>query len=291
MATAATLTSTPVPHHEARTSPEPNSYIPRGDVQSTLTFYSPPSDGSAPFNYVETPPPGLPQRNYGAATHPITLHDARGKETSFSTDTHGFALLSVPSSAETSFTDDAAIAERYYPEVESLLKRHLGASRVFTFDHTIRRAKPGAPRAPVNRVHIDQTPKAAYERVRRHMGPEADELAKGRVRIVNVWRPLNGAVVTNPLGVAASDSVPDEAVVPVQHRYPDRVGETAGIQNVGEQEWWYWSGMGDGERILLQCFDSVSGKRTAHTAFEDPRTKGEGWKGRESIEVRCLVFG
>ncbi|KAF4554458.1 Aspirochlorine biosynthesis protein N-like protein 1 [Elsinoe fawcettii] len=293
MATAATLSSSTGSNafREARSSPEPNSYVPRGDVSTTLTFYAPPEDGSVPFNYVETPPPGRPQRNYGSTTQPMTIHDARGQESRFSTDTHGFALHTVPPSAETSFTDDASIEKNYYPEVTSLLKERLSAHRVVIFDHTIRRAAADAKRGPVNRVHVDQTPKAAAERVRRHLGDDAEELLKGRYRIINVWRPLNGPVVKNPLGVAASDTVPAEAVIPVEHRYPDRTGETAGIVPKGEQEWWYWSGMGNDERIFLQCFDSKTQKRTAHTAFEDPRTAGEDWKGRESIEVRTLVFG
>jgi hypothetical protein len=52
------------------------------------------------------------------------------------------------------------------------------------------------------------------------------------------------------------------------------------------------------ERVLLECFDSdslkdgsgVQGGRVPHSAFEDPRTR-EGAVGRESIEVRALVFG
>jgi hypothetical protein len=51
------------------------------------------------------------------------------------------------------------------------------------------------------------------------------------------------------------------------------------------------------ERLLLECFDSESLKpgsnikgRVPHTAFEDPRTRAEA-EGRESIEVRALVFG
>ena len=49
------------------------------------------------------------------------------------------------------------------------------------------------------------------------------------------------------------------------------------------------------ERLLLKCFDSdevvrQSGGRVPHTAFVDPRSP-EAAKGRESIEVRALVFG
>jgi hypothetical protein len=48
------------------------------------------------------------------------------------------------------------------------------------------------------------------------------------------------------------------------------------------------------DRLLLKCFDSdeTVGQwgRVPHTAFTDPRTP-EGAVGRESIEVRALVFG
>ena len=48
--------------------------------------------------------------------------------------------------------------------------------------------------------------------------------------------------------------------------------------------------MGNDERVLLQCFDSEKGARVPHSAFVDPRTR-PGARGRESIEVRALVFG
>ena len=86
----------------------------------------------------------------------------------------------------------------------------------------------------------------------------------------------------------------DEDLVGVEHRYPDRTGETAGVQYNAGQRWWYWSGMRNEERLLLKCFDSdeTVGRwgRVPHTAFVDPRTP-EGAVGRESIEVRALVFG
>lgn len=78
-------------------------------------------------------------------------------------------------------------------------------------------------------------------------------------------------------------------MVSIQHRYPDRVGETAAVGWTEGQEWWYWSGMEESERLLLQCFDSESGGRVPHTAFVDPRS--EQGVGRESVEVRALVFG
>ena len=268
--------------------------IPRGPVTATLNFFSPPEDHSRPFQYVETPPEGVPKQNYSAPMHAVPIADIRGSEPAWNLDVHGFeALSSVPSSSEIDFDSDDSVREKYYPEVESMLLQHVpgGASRVHIFDHTIRRTAPSAPRAPVTRVHIDQTPSSALGRVSLHLPPaEAEELLKGRVRIINVWRPLNGAVESFPLAFADSSSVSDEALAGIELRYPDRSGETAGVKRTEGQRWFYWSGVDNDERLLLQCFDTEKGARVPHSAFVDPRTK-EDAKGRESIEVRALVFG
>lgn len=39
-----------------------------------------------------------------------------------------------------------------------------------------------------------------------------------------------------------------------------------------DKQWYYWPGLDNDERILMQSFDSDKGGRLAHTAFEDPRT-------------------
>lgn len=269
------------------------SSIPRGPVTANLSFFSPPTEDSVAYQYVEPQPAGHPRRNFSDANHDVQISDIRGFESNFNLDVNAFkAVSSVPSSSEIDFDSDDSVKQKYYPEVESLLLKNLpGASRVHIFDYTIRRSSPSAPRAPVNRVHIDQTPASALARVPLHLpAAEASELLKSRVRIVNVWRPLNGAVESFPLAFADSTSIPAEALVGVELRYPDRTGETAGVKNTDGQRWYYWSGIDGDERLLLQCFDSEKGARVPHTAFVDPRTK-EGAKGRESIEVRALVFG
>ena len=265
-----------------------SAYIPRGDVTTNLNFFVPPADGSKPFNYVESPPEGQPQRNFGDTQISVTIHDIRGQESSFDLDTNAFRTVTTGPSAEKEWTSEESIKKNYYPEVEKLLLENVpGAHRVVFFDHTIRRATGN--RGPVTRVHIDQTKDSAALRVRNHVPDEAEELLKGRVRLINVWRPINGVVQATPLAFADSTTVNDDALVPIQHRYPDRTGETAAVQHANEQ-WYYWSGMDDNERLFLECFDSEKGGRVPHTAFIDPRTP-EGAKPRESIEVRTLVFG
>lgn len=270
-----------------------SSSIPRGPVTASLSFFSPLTEDSVAYQYVEPQPDGHPQRNFSDSHQEVQLSDIRGSESNFTLDINAFqAISSVSSSSQIDFDSDDSVKQKYYPEVESLLLKNLpGASRVHLFDYTIRRSAPSAPRAPVNRVHIDQTRASALGRVPLHLpADEASELVKSRVRIVNVWRPLNGLVESFPLAFADSVSVGDEALVDVEHRYPDRTGELAAVRKTDGQRWHYWSGMDNDERLLLQCFDSQYGARVPHTAFVDPRTK-EGAKGRESIEVRALVFG
>ncbi|KAI4270166.1 MAG: hypothetical protein LQ337_006849 [Flavoplaca oasis] len=291
--TQTTVPSTLTPHHSSPNhNQSPEAKIPRGPVTATLNFYNPPADASKPFNYVESPPPGQPQRNYSDIAQSVTISDIRSHEKDFHLNTHAFAAVQdVGSKADRgTFEDDEAIKRIYYPEVEELLLKETGAKKVLLFDHTIRLAKPGANRAPVNRVHIDQTAASAAQRVRFHLPEaEAEEALKERYRIINVWRPLNPPIVAHPLAVADSTSVDDEAMVGIEHRYPDRTGETAAVRYGEGQRWWYWSGMEERERLLLQCFDTGGGARVPHSAFVDPRSE-EG-VGRESIEVRALVFG
>ena len=274
--------------------------IPRGNVTAELKFYAPPEDGSVPYNWVEPQPEGVPQYNYGTSTHNVTIHDIRGDEASYTLDKDAFAVVqNVVSQGETEFVDDDHIKKHYYPEVEKVILDNVpGSYKIFIFDHTIRRAVAGAKRGPVNRTHIDQTADSAKVRVEVHLPDEAEKLLQGRYRIVNVWRPLNGPVVAQPLSFASSYTVLDEDLIPVEHRYPHRTGYTASVKYNPQQRWNYLSGMKNDERILLECFDSealkegsgVKGGRVPHSAFVDPRTP-EGAPSRESIEVRALVFG
>jgi hypothetical protein len=287
-------TSTTTTVQEQKANITSTARFPSGPVQTELVFFKDPEDGSTPFNYVNAPPAGEPQRNFGADTKTLTIQDMRGKESTFGLDTAGFvALPHVASSVSyDDYEDDNVVKSKYYPEIELLLLSTVPGSpqRVFIFDHTIRRTRPGANRAPVTRAHIDQTAGSTAARVRHHLPAEADDLLKSRVRIINVWRPLQGPVRAFPLAMADSRTVPVGDLIGVEHRYPDRTGETAGVRSSEGQEWWYWSGMTPEERILLQCFDTQgTGARVAHSAFVDPRSAPED--GRESIEVRALVFG
>lgn len=265
-----------------------------GDVDAKIHFFVPPTDGSAPYNYVEKQPEGVAQSNYTVEEKTVKVRDIRSQPAgTFSLDKQAFEFYETHDSPGVDFWNDASVKEKYYPEVEQLLRDKIpGTHKVIIFDHTTRKQEPDAKRGPVLRAHIDQTTRSATWRVPLHVEDpeEAKKLLAGRFRIINVWRPINGPVETAPLAVGDSSTLPDENMHGIEHRYPDRTGETAGISYNPNTQWWYLSHMKTNERLLLQCSDNVSGSRLPHTAFMDPRAT-EKSRPRESIEVRALVFG
>ncbi|KAF2749966.1 hypothetical protein M011DRAFT_484634 [Sporormia fimetaria CBS 119925] len=250
------------------------------------------------------------------------VHNLRGRESEFDTENAGFAVYNYPA-REKSFTDDAAIREGYYQEVEQLVRDKLpGVKKVVIFDHTIRRRVKGSARQPVQQVHVDQTPHAAEVRVRRHVPEEeAEELLKGRYQIINVWRPIENPASDHPLAVIDWRSTSPEDFAKLDLLYPvdadngkerppvqvsntstegyEAKGETLGVLPSDKHQFYYMKDMTPDEVMFLKCFDSRGegmehGKkgravRTPHTAFSDPQTPKDA-PGRQSIEVRCLVF-
>lgn len=91
--------------------------------------------------------------------------------------------------------------------------------------------------------------------------------------------------------MADAHSVPESDLVGVKLIYPDREGETYAVKPDPGIKWFYRYAQTPELVTLIKCFDSkVDGRarRVPHSAFVNPETEGEG--GRESIEVRALVF-
>ena len=146
--------------------------------------------------------------------HVMQIHDLRPIQSELSLDVQGFALKEQRSAVR-DFWDDDEVRRVYYPEAEAFLKEVTGASRVFIFDHLQRRRVDGAkdrsrsgPRQPATRVHVDHTARSGPQRVRDLMGDEAEELLKGRVQVINLWRPiLDEPLRDAPLAVCDSRTV------------------------------------------------------------------------------------
>lgn len=148
------------------------------------------------------------------------------------------------------------------------------------------------PRQPVPRVHVDHTAKSGPQRVRDLFPDEAELLLRGRVQIINLWRPIRGPLRDAPLAVCDAQTVKPEQLIPSDLIYPHRIGETYSVRFHPEHRWFYASGMNVDEVLLLKCYDSATDGRARfapHTAFTDPTTPANA-APRESIELRALVF-
>lgn len=247
----------------------------------------------------------------------------------FGIDKSGFAFFECPSS-EKEFATDDAIRNKYYADVEVLLRdKLLGIKKIVIFDYTIRRRDKESPRQPVQLVHVDQTPAAAEARVRRHIADpfEAEELLEGRFQLINIWRPIAYDAQDSPLAVVDWRSTKPEDFVPVDLLYPNREGRdgdssggrevladtstidsTEGYTARGEQyvvapnsghNFFFVKDMTPDEVLLIKCFDSKSHGRPNGIHGVAGLTPHSAFtdpntpptaKARQSIEVRCLVF-
>jgi hypothetical protein len=243
-----------------------------------------------PAYYRTEPPPGVPQWNGIDDRHEVWIEDARGRESEFTLDRNGFALVKAPT-AVTVFYDPEEIKRVYYPELERLLRDTLCASRVFIFDHNVRNAGlPGLP-TPSRQVHNDHTVNSAPRRVRDHLGDEADELLKRRFGIVNVWKPIRGPVLDSPLALCDAQTFTDQDLIASDLIYAHVRGETSRVEYNPEHRWYYFSEMRTDEALLIRIHDSANDGRARlsfHTSFENPLTPNA--PPRESIEARALVF-
>jgi hypothetical protein len=265
-------------------------------VTAELNYLAP--TAGKPRTYAFDPPPGEPKSTILSEPHAVPIFDARPIAQNLSLDREGFALVRHPTAVK-NFYNEQEIKKVYYPAVEAFLRATLNADRVLIFDHTVRRRVEGAddvrgagPRQPATRIHVDQTHLSGRARVYEHLPEEADELVKGRVQVINLWRPIRGPVLDAPLAMADGRTIDPGDLVASDLIYPNRKGEIYTVRYNPAHRWYYVPQMKADEALLLKCYDSATDGRTRfapHTAFVDPTTPA-GTPPRESIEVRTLVF-
>ena len=161
---------------------------------------------------------------------PMTVRDGRPLTGEFSLDRHGFVFVEHNTRVG-DFFDEHQLKSVYYPEVEQLIRKVSGASRVVLFDHTLR-SGDGAEREerlirePVLSAHNDYTEWSGPQRVRDLLPDEAESLLKGRFAIIQVWRAINQPILANPLAVADAKSVAIEDFLVAERRYPGQMEQT-----------------------------------------------------------------
>ncbi len=218
--------------------------------------------------------------------HEVTIRDARTIHTSLTLDQQGFGLYRAPS-AFGDFYNDTAVRERYYPEVSDAVRNLTGALEVLVFDHNVRSAVRAARgemgvRVPVDQIHNDYTEDSGPRRKQEILdAAKRQDLAGQRYAFVNLWRPIIGPVLDNPLAVcdAASVALDDYVATDIHHfgendlTTPRHRGQIYSVRYNSNHRWYFFSEMRPDEVLLLKCYDSKTDGRARfmpHTGFNNP---------------------
>jgi hypothetical protein len=252
--------------------------------------------GVPPVRYIDWPEMADKEIPPQYRQHEVTIYNGRPLRDTFKLDTHGFVFVDHHTQMK-DFTDESERKRVYDLEVQALIKKHSGASEVVVFDHTIRigdeQAQTAGVRPPVKGVHNDYTEASAPQRLREIVGDaEAERRFKKRWAIIQVWRPIRGTVLVDPLGICDGRTIPIKGFILVQRRYKYRTGEVYHIAHHPEHVWYWFPRMERHEALVFKVFDSdqsVPTRFTAHSAFDDPNTTPDA-PPRESIETRTFAF-
>ncbi len=230
------------------------------------------------------------------APRKMPMENGRPLASTFTLEKNGFVFVEHKTAVK-SFFDEQELKSVYYREVEELIKRESGATRVVLFDHTLRSGDQGEREArlirePVVSAHNDYTEWSGPQRVRDLLPDEAETLLQKRFAIIQVWRAINQPIESNPLAMVDAHTIAPEDLLIAERRYPNRVGQTYRLAYNPKHRWIYFPKMTREEAFVFKVYDSAKDGRarfTAHTAFDDPTTP-PGAPPRQSIEARALAF-
>lgn len=233
-----------------------------------------------------------------------TLNDVRGREQEFTLDDHGFAYVHAPTAFK-DWSSQPQIAKEYLPEMEQLLRREVdGCDEVVFYDARIRQEGDSGARVKglsynpfAKQVHVDNTEVSCIEKVRNFVDMKADYYLSGRVRMINIWRPINHPVYDCGLAIADGGKLKDGDVIECDRIRADtgQYWDTMGVvKHKPHFQWYYMYQQDEPDVLIFKNWDSatdVPARNCLHTAFDVPaKDIPENAPTRESIEVRAFVF-
>jgi len=201
------------------------------------------------------------------------------------------------------------VEKKFLPQVEQLLRSEIpGITALYVFDWRLRSAEtaetalsegeamvdlnePTSVVRPAVQVHVDQSPRAALHRIQVHC-EDVDRLLQGRVRVINLWRPLRGPVQDYPLAVCDGSTICEDDLVECDQVRRKFFGATNYAHYNEEQKWYFLSNQQPDEAFLFKIFDSssdVNASSCPHVSFKHPSCPRDALP-RKSVEVRALVF-
>ncbi|KAH7028075.1 methyltransferase CmcJ [Microdochium trichocladiopsis] len=285
-----------------------------GTVQAQVDYLKrlPLYQSEKPFQlFIPIEPDAKDQRHSNLEFEPkeCTFHDVRDQLPECLLDSQGFQVLRRPTRLDPASFDKREIVEsQYLDEVKDILKSVDGGyDRIFIFDWRVSLACPPNQAVaghefdmndlttwlrPSPTAHVDQSDRAVLHRIMLHLPDEAPLLLQGRVRIVNVWRPLEHVIEDYPLAFCDPTSVPDADLIECDHIRRKFKGANLYAHHSEEHKWCYVGNHEPDEVLLLKMFDSdssVAAKRLLHASFRHPSAPAD-CKPRKSIEVRALLF-
>ncbi|KAK5171829.1 uncharacterized protein LTR77_003465 [Saxophila tyrrhenica] len=235
---------------------------------------------------------------------PEILNDVRGREHEFNLDANGFCYVHSPTAFK-DWTSQPQIAKQYLPDLEELLRREVdGCDEIVFYDTRIRQEGDDGARVlglsynPFARqVHVDNTERSVLEKVHNYADLKADYYLSGRVRIINIWRPVKHPVYDCGLAIADGGKLKEGDVIEcdrVRHdtgKYWDTMGV---VKYRPGYDWYYCSLQDEADVLLFKNYDSatnVPARSCLHTAFDVPPSEIlPNTPTRESIEVRAFIF-
>ncbi|KAK0116361.1 hypothetical protein ONS95_013381 [Cadophora gregata] len=255
-----------------------------------------------PFQIFSQIPPDFPNRRptnlvfWNAPEEAVK--DLRGIEGQFTLDQNGF-MVRRQDMPETDLQTEDAVRNEYVPHIEKLLKKEVdGVDFIYCFDWGRRKNAPlQKSRINVNdkmqllepwrQVHCDQSPTGALNRLKYHAPDQVNRALAGRLRIINVWRPLYHEVVDNPLALCDGETIDEEDVVEVDHITKLYHGNTMYGLYAPKHKWYYLNHQRPDELHIFKIFDSASG--SFHTSFLHRQIPKDA-PPRESFEARFLII-
>ncbi|KAJ8071668.1 hypothetical protein OCU04_001987 [Sclerotinia nivalis] len=204
------------------------------------------------------------------------------------------------------FVNREKVEEVYLPEIEALLRQiDPSIDRIYFFDWRLRSSELATETKgridmnnltswlhPTRAVHVYQSPAAVLHRVELQLPNEAEFLLRGRVRIINAWKPLVDPVEDWPLAICDDSSVRNEDLVECDQARRRFRGATMYAHDSPDHRWYYLSEQRPQEMLLMKIFDSaahVKATRCLHGYFRNNHCRVD-CSPRRSIEVRALVF-
>lgn len=254
-------------------------------VEAPLNYIAPDCDGAIMYEFERT------ESTLRHVPHVMPIANARLSATSL--DREGYQLVSI--AGDVDFTDAATVEREYFPRIEALMKRLLGASEVIVFGPALRSDDGEQVQAPARGVHVDFDEKTTRNFVRQFRPETADRLLAKRFVLANVWLAVK-PVERTPLALCDARSIAPEdlrvGLVGTMSDDPD-FEPWSGYNFIHNpaHRWSYFPHMQPGEAIVFKLCDSRRDvpQLTAHTAFDDPTSPPDA-PFRYSFEVRTISF-